>query len=151
MSCRAGILNKTPVFEQIGETETLEIVGIFHVNGYQPVGQWVGESDMTYNWIFADVGTVWRSEETNNQDLYNHAEVEQFFYNSTFFVEDPSRLPEVLDQLKHLKGIDAGNFDISIDDTMFKSTVDPLRRSPSTCRWESAGRRFSDSLFWRPV
>ncbi|MCI1305766.1 MAG: FtsX-like permease family protein [Lachnospiraceae bacterium] len=126
LSDRAGILHKTPAFEQNGNTEMLEIVGIFHINGYQPVEKWVAEIDMTYNWIFADVGTVWKSQENMDQDLYNHAVVEQKFDNVTFFVEDPSRLPDVLDQLKHLKGIDTGNFDISVDDTMFKSTVDPL-------------------------
>lgn len=31
---------------------TLEIVGIFHVNGYQPTGVWVSEDAITYNWIF---------------------------------------------------------------------------------------------------
>ena len=126
LSGRAGELNQAPAFERIGDEVTLEIVGIFHVNGYQPTGMWVAESDMTYNWIFADADTVWKSNENFNQDLYNGAPVEQKFQNATFFVGDPSRLQAVLEQIKNLKWIDTAYYDISVDDTMFKSTVDPL-------------------------
>ena len=126
LSDRAGILNQMPAFERNGKEETLEIVGIFHVNGYQPTGELVAESDMTYNWIFADVNTVWKSNENIDQDLYNGAAVEHTFDNVTFFVGDPSRLQDVLNQIKKLKWIDTAYYDISIDDTMFKSTVDPL-------------------------
>ena len=123
---RAGELGQTPALDQIGDDEILEIVGIFHVNGYQPTGKLVAESDMTYNWIFADANTVWKSDKNINQDLYNGAAVEQKFDDVTFFVGDPSRLQDVLNQIKKLKWIDTAYYDISIDDTMFKSTVAPL-------------------------
>ena len=126
LSSRAGDVGEEPVFDRIGDEETLEIVGIFHVNGYQPTGQWVAESDMTYNWIFADANTVWKSNENINQDLYNGAAVEQKFDNVTFFVGDPSRLQDVIKQIKNLKWLDTAYYDVSVDDTMFKSTVDPL-------------------------
>jgi putative ABC transport system permease protein len=126
LSDRAGELNQAPAFDRIGDEVTLEIVGIFHVNGYQPTGMWVAESDMTYNWIFADADTVWKSNKNINQDLYNGAPVEQKFQNATFFVGDPSCLQEVLKQIKNLKWIDTAYYDISVDDTMFKSSVDPL-------------------------
>jgi putative ABC transport system permease protein len=126
LSNRAGELNQAPAFDRIGDEVTLEIVGIFHVNGYQPTGMWVVESDMTYNWIFADADTVWKSNENINQDLYNGAAIEQALENVTFFVGDPSRLQAVLEQIKNLKWIDTAYYDISVDDTMFKSTVDPL-------------------------
>ena len=126
LSDYAGILNQEPAFERIGDEESLEIVGIFHVNGYQPTGEWVAESDMTYNWIFADVNTVWKSNENADQDLYNGATVEQKFDNVTFYVRDPSRLQDVIKQIRNLKWFDTAYYDVSVDDTMFKSTVDPL-------------------------
>ena len=126
LSDRAGILNQTPAFEQIGDDETLEIVGIFHVNGYQPTEVWVSEDAITYDWIFADINTVWKSDKNINQDLYNGAAVEQKFDNVTFFVGDPSRLQDVIKQIKNLKWLDSAYYDVSVDDTMFKSTVNPL-------------------------
>ena len=35
--------------ELLGEPTEMEIVGIFHVNGYQPTGKWVSEDKNTYN------------------------------------------------------------------------------------------------------
>lgn len=47
LSCRAGQLNLEQPYDIMGNAETLEIVGIFHVNGYQPTGRWVAELDIT--------------------------------------------------------------------------------------------------------
>ena len=126
LSIRAGEVGQAPVFDRIGDDVTLKIVGIFHVNGYQPAGVWVAESDMTYNWIFADVNTVWKLNENFDQDLYNGVAIEHKFDNVTFFVGDPSRLQDVIKQIRNLKWLDTAYYDVSVDDTMFKSTVDPL-------------------------
>lgn len=48
------------------------------------------------------------------------------FDNVTFFVDEPSKLDYVLEQIKDLGCIDTQYYDVSVDDTMYKSTVDPL-------------------------
>lgn len=126
LSCRAGEINVAPPLDIMGETKDVEIVGIFHVNGYQPTGKWVAELAITYNYIFADLTTVMTIGTSSQQEIFDTEEFEARFDNITLFVEDPSELDYVLEQLKHLDCIDTQYYDISIDDTMYKSTVDYL-------------------------
>lgn len=126
LSCKAGQLSLENAFDTLGDPITLEIVGIFHVNGYQPMGKWVAESDITYNYVFTDLETVSSLYTSSMQDYFNAPSVKYKFDNVTFFVENPSQLESVLEQIKSVDGIDTQGYDISIDDTMYKSTVDPL-------------------------
>lgn len=126
LSCRAGQLNLERPYDIMGNAETLEIVGIFHVNGYQPTGRWVAELDITYNYIFTDLTTVLNIYSSSMEAFFKTPIPESKFDNVTFFVNDPSELDYVLEQIKNLDGIDTQYYDISIDDTMYKSTVDPL-------------------------
>ena len=105
---------------------SLEIVGIFHVNGYQPTGNWVAESDITYNWMLSDIHTVKHLREASNAKLYSGRSTEQQYENVTFFVDDPAQLDPAMDKLKTLDGLNVLDYEIAVDDTMYKSTVDPL-------------------------
>lgn len=58
VSVRSGFVGARPPLEYWGEPRTLEIIGIFHVNGYQPSGTYVSEADNTYNYIFTDLDTI---------------------------------------------------------------------------------------------
>lgn len=109
----------------LGETQ-LEIVGIFHVNGFQPTGDVISEGEITYNWLLTDIDTVsWVKnvwDESNYQDF-----VHDFAYdNLSFFVYEPAELGQIVSQVEQLNQVDLSFFDISLDDTMYKSTVDPL-------------------------
>ena len=42
----------------MGELQQVEIVGIFHVNGFQPESEWVAEIDSAYNYLFTDLAPV---------------------------------------------------------------------------------------------
>ena len=104
----------------------LGIVGIFHVNGYQPTGEHVEEYLMTYNWLLtsenmiSQIHTAW-------YDNYLVDNICPFTFNSlTFFVDDPARLTEIVEQVKNLNLQDSQYLRIFLDDTMYKSTVDPL-------------------------
>ncbi len=111
----------------LGEPQNLEIVGIFHVNGYQPVGDRISENDITYNWVFSDPETVNNLQKAHDEALYGEEyEADPQYRNVTFFVDDPDYLDEIIDEVKHLDTIDAKSYQISADDTMYKSTVAPL-------------------------
>ena len=61
LSFRPGIIgddDRGHTFDTVYDGATLEIVGIYHVNGYQPINAYVHEPDITYNWIFTDNETV---------------------------------------------------------------------------------------------
>ncbi|WP_164510286.1 ABC transporter permease [Agathobaculum sp. Marseille-P7918] len=104
----------------------LEIVGIFHVNGYQPTGENVHEYNITYNWLMADEDTVSQIKTAWDENYYEDYIGDFSYYNLTVFVDDPSHLAEIVKQAKQLKFPDSDYCAISLDDTMYKSTVDPL-------------------------
>lgn len=105
---------------------SLEVVGIFHVNGYQPTGEWVHEENITYNWLLADEDTVEKMGRIQDQNYYVDFVNDFCYENLTFFVDEPDRLDEIIAQVRKsgIEGVDI--LQISLDDTMYKSTVDPL-------------------------
>lgn len=104
----------------------LEVVGIFHVNGYQPTGEWVQESKITYNWLLTDERSVEFMNNLYDENYYEDFIADFRYANLTFFVDDPSRLNEIVEEVKRLDVEGIGFFDLALDDTMYKSTVDPL-------------------------
>lgn len=125
VSVRSGFVGARPPLECWGEPRPLEIIGIFHVNGYQPVGDYVSEADITYNFIFTDLETIKYLEHVSYQKRQEHLPVERYRH-VTFFAEDAARLPAMLEQMRNLECISSSYYDISVDDTMYKSTVGPL-------------------------
>ncbi len=59
------------------------------------------------------------------QEGQEHLPVERYRH-VTFFVEDAAQLPAMLEQMRNLECISSSYYDLSADDTMYKSTVDPL-------------------------
>ncbi|WP_281692301.1 ABC transporter permease [Agathobaculum desmolans] len=114
------------ISENFGETE-LEIVGIYHVNGYQPTGINVDETDITYNWILTDIETVEALNHLWNANYYQDYIPESYYTNLTFFVDDPAQLETVVERVKNSDIPNIDFFQISLDDTMYKSTVEPLK------------------------
>ena len=106
LTARAGIAGLVPSTEIWGEPLSVEIVGIFHVNGYQPTGQWVAETDMSYNWLITDIETVNYFNEVYNKELYVGQAYEQRYRNVTFFVEDASQLDATIKAVQDLDVID---------------------------------------------
>ena len=127
ISHRLGMRIETPDrLALTAEPMTLEIVGIFHVNDYQPVGEWVYEDQIAYNWIFVDNTTVKEFNRRSNEGIFAEQRPYAYYDNLTFFVDDPARLESIVEEVKALN-IENGFFDIKIDDTMYKSTTDALR------------------------
>lgn len=128
MTARDGGVFTPSALTVLGEPQQLTIVGFFHVNGYQPTGRYVSEDEMTYNWALCDLGTVKALRRANEQAQYGaNYDQEPQYQNVTFFVDDPKHLDEIIDQVKHMDTIDVGSYQIAADDTMYKSTVDPLK------------------------
>ena len=119
-------LLKYDPFDQVLGSWELEIVGIFHVNGYQPTGIWVQEDKIAYNWLLSDEDTVARINEVWDQNYYKDFISDFSYDNLTFFVDDSSHLSSIVEEVKNLDIPDVNFFQISLDDTMYKSTVDPL-------------------------
>ena len=137
VSVRAGSLGYENIMDCWGEPMTLEIIGIFHVNGYQPAGEWVVESENMYNIIFTDIDTIRYLGLVGIEEGQEYVP-EQRYLNVTFFAEDAAQLPELLKQVQELPYIDTQYYDIAIDDTMYQSTVDPLNSIRNLVAWSVA-------------
>lgn len=109
-----------------GEIE-MEIVGLFHVNGYQPMGELVHEDRITYNWLISDEDTVHQLDKLWSSAYYQDFERAFGYDNLTFFVDDPTQLTKIVNEVEQLDDPAVSFFDISLDDTMYKSTVEPLK------------------------
>ena len=104
----------------------VEVVGIFSVNGYQPVNELVLENNMVCNWVLADFGTYEDLCHISDQNYYVDYENPLYYDNVTFFVEDADRLEEIMAEVQELDVMDPLYYTVVRDDTMYKSTVDPL-------------------------
>mgnify|MGYP005773382405 FL=1 len=111
--------------DSLGTIE-LEIVGIFHVNGYQPINRFTYENDIVYNGIMIDINTCEEYGKLYYNYIYEDYVSEIYFWNIVFFVDDPERLTEIAEEVKQLGAMDPVYFSVTEDDTMYKSTVDPL-------------------------
>jgi len=125
VSVRAGFVGNEDPLTLWGEPKTLEIIGIFHVNGYQPAGDWVVESENMYNVIFTDIDTIRYLDLAALQEGQENVP-EKCYSSVTFFARDAAQLPDLRRQMQGLSCIGTQYYDISIDDTMYKSTVGPL-------------------------
>ena len=112
--------------ETVIDGREVEIVGIFCVNGYQPINEFVIENNITYNWILTDIETYSDLWNISDQNYYLNYE-KSFYYDSvTFFVEDAERLDEIMAEVQDLDVMDPAYYTAVRDDTMYKSTVEPL-------------------------
>ena len=104
----------------------LEIVGLFHVNGYQPINRLVYENYICNNWFLVDMNTCRALHDAGNRNYYIDYE-EPFYYNNiTFFVKDSDQLDEIIAEVESLDAVDTLYLEAIKDDTMYKSTVEPL-------------------------
>ena len=111
--------------DSLGAIE-LEIVGIFHVNGYQPINRFTKENDIIYNQIMIDLNTCEEFGTWYYIDRYEDYVSDFYFSNIVFFVDEPERLTEIVDAVGNLDSMNPDVFSITEDDTMYRSTVEPL-------------------------
>ena len=126
LSMRAGMTGLPDTYALWGEDQEMEIVGIFHINGYQPAGASVAENDQTYNWLISDIETACYFRSVCDFYWYADRIIAPQYDNVTFFVDNPAQLDIAMDKLKTLDGLNVLDYEIAVDDTMYKSTVDPL-------------------------
>lgn len=126
LSNRNGMGGYTDYAKLIGEMKQLEIVGIFHVNGFQPETSWVSERTSTYNYLITDLAPSLYFDGVWYENQYGFPRSSVLYENLTFFVESPEKLDSVMDAVKRLDTVDVSELDFAADDTMYQSTIDPL-------------------------
>ena len=81
---------------------------------------------MTGNWLLTDLETVKYFDNVVAQGECGGIEYEPQYRKITFYVDDPNKLDSIMDPVRSIKSFDTSPYEISVDDTMYKSTVDPI-------------------------
>ena len=110
-----------------------EIVGLFHVNVNQVVGEYTPENEIYKNYIFADIHTA-EEYSTGNVDTPNSFDWEPIYFGCTFFVEDPAELDTVMERARAREDINWEFFTLSVDESSYQSALEPLQ-SINTALW----------------
>ena len=122
VSYTENMLNGGDLNKVLGGPIELEIVGIYAVNSYQPVSEYTAEFDIAENWILADTETM----EQLSDFYYEGFDIYPYIEKATYFVADPAQLDTVIQEVKDNSGLDEYYFDIVPDDTLYKSSIQPL-------------------------
>ncbi|BDF04260.1 ABC transporter permease [[Clostridium] hylemonae] len=122
VSFTENMLNGGDLNKVLGGPIELEIVGIYAVNSYQPVSEHTAEADIAENWILADTETM----EQLTDYYYEGFDIYPYIEKATYFVEDPAKLDTVIREVKDKSVLDEYYFDIVPDDTLYKSSIQPL-------------------------
>ena len=93
---------------------SLEVIGLFHANVTEKLGDAVTSYDKIQNHIFTDVASAIEAE--------NSAAV-QGFDDVKVTVDDPENLKQIMEQVKHLPGYEENAYTIAADDEAYQSAA----------------------------
>ena len=95
----------------------LEVIGLFHANVTEKLGDAVTSYDKIQNHIFTDVASAIEAE--------NSVAV-QGFDDVKVTVDDPENLKQIMEQVKHLPGYEENVYTIAADDEAYQSAAASL-------------------------
>lgn len=96
---------------------SLEVIGLFHANVTEKLGDAVTSYDKIQNHIFTDVASAIEAE--------NSVAV-QGFDDVKVTVDDPENLKQIMEQVKHLPGYEENVYTIAADDEAYQSAAASL-------------------------
>jgi len=112
-----GIIDEPEGPNSMGEIDT-EIIGIFEPTYQQTVSEYTLEYDILNNWIFVDSQTGWELDKIGG--------VEDQLRSATFWVNTPSQIEKVMEQVKALDWIDWKYYTLEKDASSYSSAIKPL-------------------------
>ena len=96
---------------------SLEVIGLFHANVTEKLGDAVTSYDKIQNHIFTDVASAIEAE---------NSVVVQGFDDVKVTVDDPENLKQIMEQVKHLPGYEENVYTIAADDEAYQSAAASL-------------------------
>lgn len=113
----AVLNNWYPIYD--GFEATFEIVGIFHVDAQQIIGDWTSEDEIGGNYIFCDKNTFVEYKAYAGLSSY-------YYWDSMFFVDDPAHIDEIIANIQADESIPWDFFTLEIDESEYLSAAEPL-------------------------
>lgn len=104
-----------------GDPVELEVVGVFHMNFTQPSSEYTHEDGYMENNIYTDLHT----HEVLSENLTVMFPREEDHTKVIFFVEDPEKMEEVMQQVAAIEEVNADGLLLSIDDTAYQASSKP--------------------------
>ena len=107
-----------------GEPVELEIVGVFHMNFTQASSDYITECGLMENIIYTDLNT----NTVLDENLTVMFPKEEDYTKVTFFVEDPTKIEEVMQQVGAMEEVNVDGLLLSADDTAYKASAKPYEQ-----------------------
>lgn len=104
--------------ESLGAVDT-EIVGLFETTYHQVVSEYTSEYDILDNWVFVD--------SRSGMEFDKIFGVENKLGSGTFFIEKPSEINKIMDNVKKIEDIDWTYYTVIKDDSAYRNAVAPLK------------------------
>ena len=104
-------------------TEYLTIAGIFHANVAQYTNEYTVEEQVIGNYMFMDIDGLTEMERISKKDLGEAIDPE---YTATFFIDDPARMDEIIEEIKEIPEITWSDYELKVDTSMYESALKPL-------------------------
>lgn len=113
--------NVRPVYPSVslGAVE-VKIIGLFSMTYQQAITHYTEEGNIMENWIIVDMQTGIETEQIYGRDGDQWSSV-------LFYVDDPSRLDGVMEQVSEMSEIDWSYFYLKKNDTPYSDAVAPLK------------------------
>ena len=107
-----------------GEPIELEIVGLFHMNFTQATSEYTAECGYMENNIYSDLVT----NDVLEENLTVMYPKDEEYLKVTFFVEEPERIEETMQQVGAMDEVNVDGLLLSADDTAYKASVKPYEQ-----------------------
>ena len=104
-----------------GDPVELEIVGIFHMNFTQASSKHTAETGFMENNIYSDM----RTNAVLEKNLTEVFAEDEDYTKVTFFVDNPERIGEVMQQVGAMEEVNVDGLLLSADDTAYKASAKP--------------------------
>lgn len=107
-----------------GDPVELEIVGLFHMNFTQASSKHIAETGFMENNIYSDM----RTNAVLEKNLTEVFAEDEDYTKVTFFVENPERVEEVMQQVGAMEEVSVDGLLLSADDTAYKASAKPYEQ-----------------------
>ncbi|WP_343210153.1 ABC transporter permease [Anaerolentibacter hominis] len=116
----AALIRPVEKPDEILKEYNLDIVGIYRINAKQGISYYTIETDIADNFIFVDLETCMDAKNTTPEDVVSYKE-------AVFFVDDPTRLDTLIEDIKANKDINWYYYKLTADDTLYKAANQSLK------------------------
>ena len=107
-----------------GDPVELEIVGLFHMNFTQASSKHIAETGFMENNIYSDM----RTNAVLEKNLTEVFDEDEAYTKVTFFVDNPERVEEIMQQVGAMEEVNVDGLLLSADDTAYKASAKPYEQ-----------------------